>query len=187
VAKCRCGQPLTQAPTGRRRRYCSPACRYRAYRRRHQQSIHFRAGPCEWSTPPAFFDRLDARYHFDLDVCATAANAKCPRFFDRGQDGLKQPWPCRAAWCNPPYGKDVGRWLEKAWGEAQAGRAGVVVCLVFARTDTQWWHTWAPRAEVEFVRGRLRFGEARSGAPHPSALLIFRGAPVRHETTPGRE
>jgi phage N-6-adenine-methyltransferase len=164
--------------------YCSDRCRWRAYRRRRKTSIHFRSGSGEWSTPQTFFDTLDARFGFDLDVCATAENRKCPRYFGREVDGLKRPWHCRAAWCNPPYGRDVGRWLEKAWREVQSGRAGVAVCLVFARTDTIWWHLWAPLAEVEFVRGRLKFSAAKAGAPHPSCLFIFRGAAVRHETTP---
>jgi site-specific DNA-methyltransferase (adenine-specific) len=154
-----------------------------AYRRRRRRSVHFRSDSCEWSTPQDFFAEQDALFGFTLDVCATPANTKCERFFTREQDGLLQPWTGRV-WCNPPYGAGVGRWLERAWQAVTSGEAEVVVCLVPARTDTTWWHTWATRAEVEFLRGRLRFGGGETSAPFPSALLVFRNAPARYETQP---
>ena len=46
----------------------------------------------EWETPQDLFDKLNETYHFDLDVCATEQNAKCDRFFDAAQDGLKKSW-----------------------------------------------------------------------------------------------
>jgi phage N-6-adenine-methyltransferase len=182
MPRCKhCRTPLVKAETGRRRRYCSTACKMVAYRRRRKRSIHFRSGSPEWSTPQAFFDAVNARHDFTLDACATPDNAKCPVYHTREQDGLAQPWRGRV-WCNPPYGREVGKWLEKAWRSVQSGEAEVVVCLVFARTDTTWWHEWAVRAnEVEFLRGRLNFG-AGNNAPFPSALLVFRNAKSRYET-----
>jgi phage N-6-adenine-methyltransferase len=148
---------------------------YRGRRRRRKGSVHFSSHSCEWATPPEFFAALAARFGgFDLDPCATAENAKCPRFFTRSDNGLRQPWTGKV-YCNPPYGRQIAAWLRKAWEAAQT-TAELVVCLVPARTDTAWWHEWATRGEIEFLRGRLRFGGAPSGAPFPSALVVFRNA-----------
>lgn len=129
----------------------------------------------EWPTDPAYFAMLETRFGpFDLDPCATAATAKCPRFFTISDDGLAQEWAGRV-FMNPPYGRTIGRWMEKAWNASQT-TADLVVCLVPARTDTRWWHDWAVRGEVEFVKGRLRFGDLSAPAPFPSALVVFRNA-----------
>jgi phage N-6-adenine-methyltransferase len=120
------------------------------------------------------FARLHARFQFDLDPCASAENAKCERYFTRAEDGLKQEWTGRV-FMNPPYGREIAKWVAKAWEAAQA-TAELVVCLVPARVDTRWWHTYAARGEVEFLPGRLRFGGATSGAPFPSAVVVFRNA-----------
>jgi phage N-6-adenine-methyltransferase len=111
-------------------------------------------------------------HHFTLDVCATPENAKCPAFYTRAQDGLAQPWSGRV-WCNPPYGRAIGLWVQKAWESVQGGQSELAVLLVPARTDTEWWHRWCERGEVELLRGRLRFGGATSGAPFPSAVVVF--------------
>jgi phage N-6-adenine-methyltransferase len=174
--KCRvCKAALTIAPTGRPRRYCSDRCRMAAYRRRGNRPVHFSSRSCEWETPLDLYAALAARFGgFDLDPAATSANAKCARYFTRAEDGLAQPWTGRV-WLNPPYGREIGAWLKKAWESAQT-TAELVVCLVPARTDTAWWHQWAARGEVEHLKGRLRFGGASSGAPFPSALVVFRNA-----------
>jgi phage N-6-adenine-methyltransferase len=154
-----------------------------AYRRRKHQPVHFSSRTSEWPTPQDFFDRLNAVYGFDLDPCATAENAKCPRFFTKAEDGLAQVWKGRV-FCNPPYGREISRWMQKAM-EAAATTADLVVCLVPARVDTQWWHTYAVRGEIEYLKGRLKFGGAKSGAPFPSALVVFRNATAdakRYET-----
>jgi phage N-6-adenine-methyltransferase len=167
---------------GRPRLYCSDACRQHAYRRRPVRSVHFSSQTDEWATPPELFARLDAEFGFTLDPCATADNAKCDTFFTKAEDGLVQAWTGRV-FVNPPYGREIGRWMAKAL-EAARMTAEVVVCLVPARTDTVWWHNAAAHGEVRFLKGRLRFGEARSGAPFPSAVLVFRNAQKRYEMVP---
>jgi hypothetical protein len=72
------------------------------------------------------------------------------------------------------HGREIGRWVRKATESVRAGDAEVAVCLVPARTDTSWWHDYCAGAEVHFLRGRVRFGEAETGAPFPSALVTFR-------------
>ena len=125
-----------------------------------------------WATPQELFDRLDAEFHFTLDACATPENAKCVKYYTPEQDGLKQPW-VGTVWCNPPYGRKVGEWARKAYEESQRG--ATVVMLVFVRTDTRWFHDYVyGKAELRFIKGRLRFGGLRSNAPFPSMLCIYR-------------
>ncbi|MCK9310619.1 MAG: phage N-6-adenine-methyltransferase [Candidatus Cloacimonetes bacterium] len=128
----------------------------------------------EWATPDDLFNRLNCEFHFNLDVCATSDNAKCDDFFTKKQNGLAQSWAGRRVWCNPPYGRDVGGFIKKAFLETRGGLGTICVCLVAARTDTAWWQDYAMRAsEIRLIRGRLKFGGAKNGAPFPSALLIF--------------
>lgn len=125
----------------------------------------------EWVTPLAFFKRLDALFRFDLDACATPENAKAPRYYTAEQDGLAQPWT-GTVWCNPPYGRAIAAWVEKAYQSARGG--ATVVLLVPARTDTRWWQRWCQQGEVYFVPGRLKFGDAARPAPFPCAVVVLR-------------
>jgi site-specific DNA-methyltransferase (adenine-specific) len=132
---------------------------------------------CEWATPQEFFDALDAEFGFEIDVCAGADNHKCDFYFDKNDDGLSLRWHPFTCWMNPPYGREIGKWMAKAHEEADRG--ATVVCLVPARTDTAWWHDHAAKAdEIRFVRGRLKFirdDGKNDSAPFPSAVVIFRG------------
>lgn len=124
----------------------------------------------EWSTPQDFFDRLDWKYHFTLDAAATAENAKCARFFTAEDDGLTKNWGGQIVFCNPPYGREIGRWVRKGYEEA---KAAVVVMLLPARTDTHWFHDYCVKGNITFLRGRLKFGGAKDAAPFPSMLVEF--------------
>lgn len=126
----------------------------------------------EWATPQAFFDKLNSEFHFALDVCSTDDNAKCSAHYTKEQNGLKQPW-VGSCWMNPPYGRRIGAWMRKAYESSQAG--ALVVCLLPARTDARWFHRWVlGKAELRFVAGRLHFVGAKSGAPFPSMVAIYR-------------
>lgn len=128
-----------------------------------------------WETPQAFFDDLDNLFHFTLDACALPENAKCPQYFTPEQDGLSQEWT-GTVWCNPPYGRGIGAWVEKAHETAATSNATVVMLLP-ARTDTAWFHDFCYNdkfATVVFVRGRLKFGGQKNPAPFPSMVVIFR-------------
>lgn len=125
----------------------------------------------EYGTPQWLFDALDAEFHFDLDVCATAENTKCVRFFTKEANGLGQRW-LGVCWMNPPYGKDIRKWIEKARDESRCG--ATVVCLLPARTNTRWWfEVVADAAEVRFIHPKLKFDGAEHVAPFPSAIVIF--------------
>ena len=120
-------------------------------------SVHFSSATCEWPTPQAFFDKLDAEFDFTLDVCANSDNAKCLNYFSVLDGSLIRPWLGRV-WMNPPYGRGIKHWVEKAYLESINGC--LVVCLLPARTDTKWFHDYCLRGEIRFIRGRLKFGSA---------------------------
>lgn len=130
-----------------------------------------------WSTPQLFFDGLHRTHNFTLDVCATDSNAKCARYFTEQTDGLSQQWE-GSCWCNPPYGREIGKWIAKASLSASLGNPEgcSVVALLPARTDTRWFHDHIynkPGVRVEYVKGRLKFGDGKNPAPFPSMLVFF--------------
>ena len=135
-------------------------------------NVMFSSKTDDWETPQDLFDKLNQEFEFNLDVCATRENRKCRNFYDKELDGLKQDWH-GVCWMNPPYGREIGKWVQKAYEESLTG--STVVCLLPSRTDTKWWHDYCMRGEVRFIKGRLRFGNSKNSAPFPSAIVIFRG------------
>ena len=135
-------------------------------------AAHYSSKTPEWATPQEFFARLDARHNFTLDPCSTHANAKCSKHYTAVENGLAQSWQGERVFMNPPYGRVIGQWMKKAYEESQG--SAFVVCLVPARTDTAWWHDYAIKGEVTFIRGRLKFGAGKNSAPFPSAVVTFK-------------
>lgn len=136
-----------------------------------------------WETPQYLFDKLDSEFYFDVDVCALPDNAKCKKYYTPEQDGLSQPWT-GVCWCNPPYGREIGKWVEKAYNSAKDG--ALVVMLLPARVDTRWFHDYIyNKAEVRFIRGRLKFGKLKNNAPFPSMIVVFRPNVERLEALRG--
>lgn len=126
-----------------------------------------------WATPQDFFDRLNAEFDFDIDVCASPDNAKCDTYFTKEQDGLSQSWGV-TCWCNPPYGREVGKWVQKAYISSK-NEGSTVVMLLPARTDTKWFHEYIyNQSEIRFIKGRLKFGGSANSAPFPSMVVVFR-------------
>lgn len=134
-------------------------------------AVHYSSNTVVWETPNDFFEKYNKIFNFGTDVCALPENAKCPVYFTPEIDGLKQEWT-GACWMNPPYGREISAWIKKAYESSLAG--ATVVCLVPSRTDTRWWHDYAMKGEIEFIRGRLRFGGCNDNAPFPNAVVIFR-------------
>ena len=138
-------------------------------------NIHFSSKTDEWETPQRLFDLLDAEFNFTLDVCATEENKKVKHFFSKEDNGLSQSWGENTCWMNPPYGRQIGKWVKKANDEATEGCK--VVCLLPARTDTRWFHDQIyenSKAEIRFLKGRLKFGDSKNSAPFPSMIVIFK-------------
>lgn len=134
-------------------------------------SVHFSSATPEWATPQPLFDQYDRLHNFTLDPCSTDQNAKCRKHYTREHDGLAQDWNGERVWMNPPYGRDIGKWMRKAYEASLAG--ALVVCLVPARTDTAWWHDYAMRGKIEFLRGRVKFVGGAHSAPFPSAIVTL--------------
>ena len=134
----------------------------------------FSSASVEWATPQALFDKLDAEFHLDLDPCSTHENAKCAEHFTKAEDGLSQNWGGKRVFCNPPYGRELPKWIKKAHDEAEKG--ALVVMLIPARTDTRAFHDYIyHQAEIRFLRGRIRFVGSKWNAPFPSMVVIFEG------------
>lgn len=134
----------------------------------------FSSNSNEWATPQAFYDELNAEFHFDLDPCATESNAKCDKFYTIEDDGLAKDWRGARVFCNPPYGRELPRWVKKCYDESRKPNT-LVVMLIPARTDTAYFHDYIyhKAREIRFVRGRLHFNESKQGAPFPSMVVIF--------------
>jgi len=131
--------------------------------------LHYSSKSPEYKTPKWLFEKYNAIYHFDLDVCATHENALCDKYFTKEDDALTQEWK-GVCWMNPPYGREIIHWLKKAH-ESDA----TVVCLVPSRTDTKWWHKYVMKGDITFLNKRLEFEGAGNKAPFPSTIVIFEG------------
>jgi site-specific DNA-methyltransferase (adenine-specific) len=129
----------------------------------------------DWETPQELFDQLDRMFHFTLDAASSDENAKCEKHFTAEDDGLKQNWGGEVVWLNPPYGRQIGKWVQKAFEEGQKPNT-FIVCLLPARTDTAWFHDYClPYGRIEFIRGRIRFCGSQYDAPFPSMVVVYRG------------
>ena len=139
-----------------------------------ETSVHFSSQKDSWATPQDFFDKLNKQFHFDIDVCASKDNAKCKKYFTIKDDGLSQEWR-GVCWMNPPYGREISKWIKKAYESSKENNT-IVVCLVPSRTDTKWWHNYVMKSSlIWFIKGRLKFNGHKNSAPFPSAVIIFNG------------
>jgi len=133
-------------------------------------SVHFSSKTNEWTTPKDFYEILHKEFNFTLDPCATKNNSKCKKFYTKNDNGLTKDWSNETVFMNPPYGREIKHWIKKAYDESLKG--ALVVCLIPARTDTIYWHTYCVKGNIRFIKGRLKFSNKNS-APFPSALVIF--------------
>ena len=131
-----------------------------------------------WETPQDFFDKLDAEFSFEVDVCANKDNKKCRKYYSVDDDGLSQKWQ-GVCWMNPPYGREIGKWVKKAYESALGG--AVVVCLLPSRTDTRWFHDYCMKScDIRFIKGRLKFNKSKNSAPFPSVVVVFSPNTLKH-------
>ena len=138
------------------------------------QKVMFSSKSSDWTTPQKFYEVLDEEYNFTLDPCATSESAKCDKYFTLEDDGLSQDWSGHTVFMNPPYGRGIKLWIKKAW-EASREKNTTVVCLIPSRTDTKYWHEYCMKAHrIFFIKGRLKFGDGKSSAPFPSAIVVFK-------------
>jgi site-specific DNA-methyltransferase (adenine-specific) len=150
--------------------------------------VMFSSERTDWETPQDLFNELNEEFHFTLDVCATEENKKCERYFSKKINGLTEDW-FGTCFMNPPYGREIIDWVKKAHDEVDLSKTmretksdidkrvltTCVVGLLPARTDTQWFHDYIyNKAEIRFLKGRVRFVGAKYSAPFPSMICIWR-------------
>lgn len=127
-----------------------------------------------WATPQDFFDKLNDEFHFTLDPCCSKQTAKCEKYYTIVENGLIQDWSGETVFCNPPYGREIYDWVKKCSLEAKKDNTTVVM-LIPARTDTRYFHEFIyNKSEIRFIKGRLKFGNAKNSAPFPSMVVVFR-------------
>ena len=136
--------------------------------------VHFSSNSIEWATPKAFFDELNKEFDFTLDPCCTDENAKCKMHYTLKDNGLEQNWGGQRVFCNPPYGRELKDWVRKCYLESRKADT-IVVMLIPARTDTEYFHQYIyhKAKEIRFIRGRLHFNESQNAAPFPSMVVVF--------------
>ena len=126
----------------------------------------------EWSTPTDLYNELDQEFHFDCDVCATPQNAKTNKYYTKKEDGLKQEWK-GTCFANPPYGRGLNQWVEKAFNSAINDKATTVMLLP-VRSDTNWFHDYCLKSnDIRYLRGRLKFNDGEGSAPFPNMVVVF--------------
>ena len=134
--------------------------------------VMFSSNSDEWSTPIDFFEMLNDEFSFTLDPCANESNHKTPRWYGIEDDGLSKDWGGERVFCNPPYSQ-IKYWVEKAYVESRKPNT-IVVLLMPARTDTRYFHDFVyGKAELRFVKGRLKFGNSKNSAPFPSLVAVY--------------
>ena len=109
----------------------------------------------DWETPQDLFDKLNKEFKFTVDVASSDKNYKVKKHYTIKDDGLSKDWNNEVVWCNPPYGREIKKWVKKAW-ESNA----LVVMLLPARTDTKWFHNYIynkDSVKISFIKGRLKF------------------------------
>jgi phage N-6-adenine-methyltransferase len=145
-------------------------------RERYKRKAYHLSMRYDWETPWPVFDAYNDEFAFTLDVCASEATRKCAIYFSEADDGLVQDWGSEICWMNPPYGRAIGTWMEKAYRSSLAG--ATVVALVPSRTGPTWWHTWVlGKAEIRHRKGRIRFVGADNSAGFDSVAVIYRPRP----------
>ncbi len=146
-----------------------------------RHDVHFASAYSAWRTPSGLFSDLHAEFDFTVDGCSTDENALLDRHWTERDEPLLRSWEGERVFINPPYGRQIARWMEKAWTESAHA---LVVALVPSRTDTAWWHDFVMKAgAIRFVRGRLDFEgprrATRNDAPFPSAIVVWRATVAR--------
>ncbi len=132
----------------------------------------------KWQTPNKVFNKLNEEFNFTLDPCCQHDSAKCKKYYTPIEDGLSQSWEGEAVFVNPPYGRELRKWVEKCYNEGQKENTKVVM-LIPSRTDTTYFHDFIyHKSEIRFIRGRIKFinpttKKAGDSAPFGSMVVVY--------------
>jgi site-specific DNA-methyltransferase (adenine-specific) len=141
----------------------------------------------DYETPDWLFDLLDDEFQFTIDGAASSYNTKHERYWTKEDNALAQDWTDETVWINPPFenkraNRTLSKFVEKAWNETRSVSVKVVM-LVPVKSDQRWWHEWAKRCEIRFIKGRIKFDGEEHTHTGPLAVLIF-GRDVRPKIGP---
>ena len=131
-------------------------------------SNRFKSKVQNWETPDDLYNEVHRMFNFTRDVCASESNTKCSKFWTEEDSCLDKTWD-GVNWMNPPF-KNMKHFVKKAYDERHDA---VTVCLIPARTNTNWWHEYCMKGEVLFIQGRPKFKGNIHGLPQPLALVVF--------------
>ena len=131
-------------------------------KRKSYQQVMWKGDNQFAQTPPEVWKWLEERYGNVFDPCP-----KNPQ-----TDGLQIPWE-KTNYVNPPY-NECGKWMKKCVEETSKGNTSI--CLIPARTNTNWFHDWvAPFAyEIIFIRNGVRFVGYKRKSPFPVCMVVFK-------------
>lgn len=143
----------------------------------------FTSNSNEWETPQKVYDELNREFDFTLDPSSSEKNHKCDKYFTLSENGLEKSWKGERVFCNPPYGREIVKWIEKGYSEVLSNDCQVVVFLIPARTDTRYFHDYIyNQFEIRFIKGRIKFEKnkiSQSSAPFPSMIVIMKRGEVK--------
>lgn len=148
----------------------------------HSWSIIHSSNRNDWRTPPNFFQSLDQRFNFSFDLASDEKNKLVQKNFTVDDDALSHDWHKIKGWLwlNPPYGRGIGSWFQKAAKESALGAK--IAVLAFSSTETEWFQSaWNNASEIWFFTKRIKFVNPESSeskslpAPKGSALYIYDG------------
>lgn len=132
----------------------------------------FTSNSDEWETPLELYTRLNERFKFTLDPCSTKENHLCDKYYTKEDNGLCKSWKGQTVFVNPPY-SNIKAWVEKCYKEHETNGTTIVM-LIPSRTDTRYFHEYIyHKADIEFIKGRLRFSNSKNSAPFPSMIVIY--------------
>ena len=131
----------------------------------------FKSDSIEYSTPLKIVNPLIDEFGITKDVCASINNYKLSDYWTKEDNALAQFW-IGNCWMNPPFSKDLNKWVKKACNDAiQFG--GTKVCLIPVRSNTKWWAEVSVQSEIRFINGEVNFNDAERGLWLPMCIMIF--------------
>ncbi len=140
-------------------------------------AVHFTSETPEHYTPADIIVAvIECFGTIDLDPCSnskTEPNIPATLHYTQEDDGLAQVWKGRV-YLNPPYGREIGKWVNKLRDCYEMGNVSEAIALLPARTDTDWYDRMIDGYRLQcFVHGRLVFVGNENSAPFPSVIVYL--------------
>lgn len=131
----------------------------------------FKSNGIEYSIPLKIVEPLIKEFELTKDVCASMTNHKLADYWTKEDNALAQIWEGNC-WMNPPFDKDLNKWVRKACNDAKQF-GGTKVCLIPVRSNTKWWAEVSPQSEIRFINGEVNFNDEPRGLWLPMCIIIF--------------